>query len=545
LQIDLTPDGQAMLGQLSVAVGANDLGRAAEIADAAIKAGNTHPAFFNARALFAQQQGRHQAALDEFQKALALTPHNPLLLKATGMCLVRLNRPEEGVKLFDAALRLEPDDAQTWYFKGWALSADRDQQRARRAYERAVTLRADYPEALAALATIAAHAGDHETARHLARRALAVNPREHGAVIVLAMCDLAEHEYQAGERQLKAMLDDRAVVGQPRVLALGYYADALDGQGRFTAAFAAYTARNDEIRALHASRLAGQGSRPFTESLAGYLRMSPAELWATPAPQELASRAREHVFLMGFLRSGTTLLEQILAVHPDVVHLEERETLIDLSRTYLAGSEGLDRLAALSADELEGLRAQYWRQVESFGVNPRRKVFIDKQPLNVFNLPLIARLFPRAKILFAIRDPRDVVLSCFRRHFDVNAVMFEFLTLEDGARFYSAVMDLADAARTKLPLDVLEHRYEDMIADFEGRVRRVCDWLGIAWSDEMRDFSVAAQNRTIRSPSAGQVRRDLYRSAVESWRNYEAQLAPVLPILEPWVKRFGYAPDGS
>jgi hypothetical protein len=248
---------------------------------------------------------------------------------------------------------------------------------------------------------------------------------------------------------------------------------------------------------------------------------------------------------MGFLRSGTTLLEQILAVHPEVAHLEERETLIDASRTYLTGGEGLDRLAALSQDELGRLRALYWRRVESFGVNPRRKVFIDKQPLNVFNLPLIARLFPRAKILFAVRDPRDVVLSCFRRHFDVNAVMFEFLTLEDGARFYSAVMDLADTARAKLPLDVLEHRYEDMVADLEGRVRRVCDFLGIDWSEEMRHFSLAAQGRSIRSPSAGQVRRDLYRSAVESWRNYSAQLAPILPILEPWVERFGYPPSGS
>jgi hypothetical protein len=364
-------------------------------------------------------------------------------------------------------------------------------------------------------------------------------------MIALAMCDLAEHEYQGAERRLKAMLDERGVVGHPRALALGYYADAMDGQGRFAGAFAAYAARNEELRALHATRLAGQGSRQVVESLTDHLRTTPAQLWNAESAEEPASRARQHVFLMGFLRSGTTLLEQILAVHPDVVHLEERETLIDASRAYLTGGEGLDRLATASPDELGRLRTLYWRRVESFGVNPRRKVFIDKQPLNVFNLPLIAKLFPHAKILFAVRDPRDVVLSCFRRHFDVNAVMFEFLTLADGARFYSAVMDLADAARAKLPLNVLEHRYEDMVADFEGRVRRVCDFLGIEWTDEMRSFSVSAQNRSIRSPSAGQVRRDLYRSAVESWRNYSAQLAPVLPILEPWVKRFGYPPSGN
>jgi len=543
LQIDLTSDGQTMLGQVSAAVGANNLKRAAEIADAALSAGNRHPAFFNARALLAQSQGNQQLALDEFEQALVLTPQNPLLLKAIGMCLVRLNRPQEGVSSFDMALRSEPNDAQTYYFKGWALAADGDQDGAKRAYERAIALQPNYPEALAALATIAARAGDRDTARQLANRALTANSREPAAIVALAMCDLAEGEYRAAERRLKAMLDDRNVVGHPRALALGYHADALDGQARFAEAFAAYRSRNEELRALNAERLSGLRSRPVVESLTDYLRKTPAELWNKLPSGEAASRAREHVFLMGFLRSGTTLLEQVLAVHPDVVHLEERETLLDVSRTYLTGGPGLDRLAALSGEELDRLRAQYWRRVESSGVNPRRKVFIDKQPLNVFNLPIIARLFPRAKILFAIRDPRDVVLSCFRRHFDVNAVMFEFLGLEDGARFYSATMDLAEAARAKLPLDLLEHRYEDMIANFEGRVRRVCDYLGIEWTDEMRDFSAAAQSRAIRSPSASQVRRDLYRSAVESWRNYAPQMTPFLPVLEPWVQRFGYPPS--
>jgi len=545
LQIDLTSDGQAMLDQVSAAVGANNLKRAADIADAALSAGNRHPAFFNARALLAQSQGNQQAALDEFEKALVLTPQDPLVLKAIGLCLVRLNRPQEGISRFDTALRFEPNDAQTYYFKGWALAADGDQNGAKRAYERAIALQPIYPEALAALATIAARSGDRGVARQLANRALMANPQEPAAIVALAICDLAEGEHRAAERRLKAMIDDRNVVGHPRALALGYYADALDGQGRFAQAFAAYRSRNEELRSINAARLSGQKTRSVVESLTDYLRKTPAELWNISPGGEAAPRAREHVFLMGFLRSGTTLLEQVLAVHPEIVHLEERETLIDASRTYLRSNDALDRLAALSGDELDRLRAQYWRRVESAGVNPRRKVFIDKQPLNVFNLPIIARLFPRAKILFAIRDPRDVVLSCFRRHFDVNAVMFEFLDLEDGARFYSAVMDLAEAARAKLPLDLLEHRYEDMIADFEGRIRRVCDYLGIEWTDEMRDFSTAAQNRSIRSPSASQVRRDLYRSAVESWRNYAPQMAPTLPVLEPWVQRFGYPPSGN
>jgi Flp pilus assembly protein TadD len=545
LQIVLTPAGEAMLEQVSASVGADDLKRAAEISDAALAAGNHHPVFFNARALLAQSQGNEHAALDEFEKALLFTPQDPLLLKAIGMSLVRLNRSQEGVGRFDMALRFDPNDAQIYYFKGWALAASGDQDGAKRAYERAVTLQPDYPAALAALATHSALTGELSKARQLAGRALAGNPRDPGAVIALAICDIAEGEDKAAERRLKVILDDRTVVGNPRSLSLGYYGDALDGMGRFAEAFAAYRARNEEVRALNAERLSRQKSRAIVESLTDYLRRTPAEPWTMAPPGEVRSRAREHVFLMGFLRSGTTLLEQVLAVHPDVAVLEERETLFDVSRTYLASNDAMDRFMALSGDELDRLRTQYWRKVESFGVNTRRRGVLDKQPLNAVNLPLIARLFPHAKILFAIRDPRDVLLSCFRRHFDVTAVMFDFLRLEDGARFYSAVMDLAEVARAKLPLDLLEHRYEDMIADFEGRVRRVCDYLGIEWTDEMRDFSAAAQSRSIRSPSANQVRRDLYRSSVESWRNYAPQMAAALPTLEPWVQRYGYPPSGN
>jgi len=161
-----------MLDQVSAAVGANNLKRAADIADAALSAGNRHPAFFNARALLAQSQGNQQAALDEFEKALVLTPQDPLVLKAIGLCLVRLNRPQEGISRFDTALRFEPNDAQTYYFKGWALAADGDQNGAKRAYERAIALQPIYPEALAALATIAARSGDRGVARQLANRAL-------------------------------------------------------------------------------------------------------------------------------------------------------------------------------------------------------------------------------------------------------------------------------------------------------------------------------------------------------------------------------------
>jgi len=155
-------------------------------------------------------------------------------------------------------------------------------------------------------------------------------------------------------------------------------------------------------------------------------------------------------------------------------------------------------------------------------------------------LPLVAKLFPGARILFAIRDPRDVVFSCYRRQLKINADTSAFLSLEGTARFYAYTMRLAEIFREKLQLNILEHRYEAMVEDFDGRVRAVCDFIGVEWAETMRDFDRHDSVVDIRSPSASQVRRPLYGEGVAQWRRYADQLAPIYPIVAPWVEKFGY-----
>jgi hypothetical protein len=121
--------------------------------------------------------------------------------------------------------------------------------------------------------------------------------------------------------------------------------------------------------------------------------------------------------------------------------------------------------------------------------------------------------------------------------------MFELLRLEDGARLYDAVMRLMAIYREKIGLPVHAHRYEDVVDDFDGQIRAICDFLGLPWNDRLRDFSETARNQQMRSPSAPQVRRELYREGKGQWRRYKDQMAPILPILAPWVERFGYPAD--
>jgi hypothetical protein len=265
---------------------------------------------------------------------------------------------------------------------------------------------------------------------------------------------------------------------------------------------------------------------------------------AAPDGQRLPAHPAEHVFILGFARSGTTLLETILATNDRVAVLDERDCFPAALRELLRSHAGLDRLSNLGADELAESREAYWHAVRNNGVNVAGKVFVDKWPLNSYRLPLIAKLFPNAKILFALRDPRDVVLSCFCKRFAPNPDTFEFLLLEDCARFYAGVMGLVSEYRRKLPVRIHEHRYEDMIADFETRVRAVCVFIGIGWYPRMRDFSGSVENNIDQmAQSRQQLRQGLYAKGIGQWHRFKNELAPVLPVLQPWVDRFGYPPN--
>jgi hypothetical protein len=167
--------------------------------------------------------------------------------------------------------------------------------------------------------------------------------------------------------------------------------------------------------------------------------------------------------------------------------------------------------------------------IRKFGVEPRGRVFIDKMPLASVQLPLIAKLFPNARILFARRDPRDVILSCFRRRFGMNPSMYQLLTLEGAAAYYDAIMRLAELYRELLPLPQHLIRYESLVEDFETTARLTCAFVGLEWDAAMLDFAAKARTRGISTPSAAQVARGLNREGQGVWRRYREQMAPVLP----------------
>ncbi len=527
---------------------AGDFERAFALAEAALADGLTHPLFFKLRGLKHEREGALEAAVADFRAALADAPNDVAALNALGLCLARLGRAGEALAALDVATALEPGFAPAHVNRGWALETLGDPLRARDAYRCALDTDPDHARALAGLALIAARAGDPDEARARADRALALDSANPVARLALALTDLEAGDPAAAEGRARALLDSSDLPPHERGAALTVLGDALDAQDRAAGAFAAYAEANRTYREVYEPRFGTGGTQAglgLVQRLTAYFDAAPAANWRRgPDPsrpaQDLAPRG--HVFLLGFPRSGATLLGQVLAAHPDVVTLDERETLAEPARALMGDAGGLDRLAAMGETDLASWRGRYWRAIRDLTPPLEGKVLIDKLPMNTLGLPLIVKLFPDARVIFTRRDPRDVILSCFRRQFTLDATTYEFLTLEGAARFYDAVMRLADIYGETLEVDLDHRRHEDLVADFEAETRALCARLGLEWAP-LAAFAEAAKSRGIATPSAIQVARGLYGEGVGRWRRYREQLGPVLPALTPWARRFGYAPD--
>lgn len=529
-------DLAATLGAVEAALWGADLPKAMGLAKDAVGRGAGHPTLLGLAGLGHMHAGDNQNALPLLLRARELTPQHVDLLNALGECFSRLGRSREAVEAFDSALKLAPDP-RLHFGRALALEDLSELDAARAGFEQVLALNPAHAEALSRLAVLAGQRGDTRGARDLAAKALAIDPRDPAARIALAGAALQEKDMPVAEMQVSALLQDPGLGPVNRAFALSLAGDILDSKDRTDEAFAAYGASKALQRDSFAPAMEGlETVRAREIRLAEYFRRADAAQWQAAA----SPPARTHVFLVGFPRSGTTLLEQVLAAHPDVAAMEERACLTDSAVEFFGSNTGLDRLANLTDAELQPWRQAYWKRVAESGPVLTRAVFVDKMPLNAVFLPLIAKLFPRAKILLALRDPRDAVLSCFRRRFAMNAGMFEFTGLDTSAAYYVAVMSLVEVYREKLSLDLLETHHENLVTDFDRQAKLLCDFLGLEFREEMRAFAARAAAQNIDTPSGAQLARGLSQAGLAQWRRYEPQMQPVLPMLAPFVTRFGY-----
>jgi tetratricopeptide (TPR) repeat protein len=469
--------------------------------------------------------GQGTEALECCRRRVALEPNAAEAHTALAATWLELGWPEEAAAASRRALALAPEDAVAHAHLGGALRELGQGATALAAYERAVALRPDAAEGWVNLAISLQEAGRADEAKAAVARALALEPGSgaawsvHGDLKTFARGDPDLNALTA----LLASADTTGASQEDRLDLEFTLAKALMDMGEANEAFVRLNAANGRKRAA-LSYDVSEDAREFA-AIAGALD---GPRLARPMdggdPSDLA------VFIIGMPRSGTTLVEQILASHPQVHGAGELPTLESILIARLGPSLSptarAQRLAELGPADLTAMGSAYVRKLAELGPGAVRVT--DKMPSNFRWAGLIRLMLPNARIIHCRRDPIDTCLSCYSRNFS-RGQAFAY-DLRDLGLYYRAYYALMDHWRGLLPADrFLEVRYEAVVADLESEARRLIAFCGLDWDAACLAFDQT--RRPVRTASVNQVRKPLYRSSVARWKAYEAHLGPLLHAL--------------
>ncbi|MDO8290807.1 MAG: sulfotransferase [Parvibaculum sp.] len=498
----------------------------------------------------ARKQEKLEKALKYYQQAEDANPRHEDVYLERGILFNDARRFRDALQQFEKLLELNPDSLAAYSGAGHASSELGQFRQAIAFCERALTKFPDQPiELLAMIAISYERLSELETAIAAAEKVLA-RKADHTACLRVwskATRRLAKRDKDILGR-LRARLeavDAEAMSLNDGRLIYSELAHVCDELGDTDAAFGYFQKQNEKTSA-DAARI-DLDRTSFLAEVESYLEKFDAALLQKIAQNRksagaAAVQSRAPVFIVGFPRSGTTLLDQILDANPDVQVIEEQPMVRRLCDMAAELPGGLAKgLANMTADQRKRLQDLYTRELEKHGADFSKPVIIDKMPLSLVQIPVIAAVFPNAKIILALRHPADSCLSCFMQDFEMNGAMLNFTSMAGTVSLYDKVMTLWQRYEAHLGLEVVEVRYERLISDLRGEVEPVLRFLGLTWNDAQSDPAAHARARgTIRTPSYAQVTQPIYSSAADRWRRYERHLKGDLPVLEKHIRHFGY-----
>jgi Flp pilus assembly protein TadD len=533
---------------------AGDLEGAAALYEGVLAGAPDHPRALGLLGTVRLRQGRPEEAAAAFGHLVALTPRDP-----EPQCLLALAReaqgqPEAALELLVAITLQSPDYVPAHVHAARLLGARRALAESAQHYRRWAELE---PKAIAAhveLGVTLTYLGDLEEARTVLERAVALGPQHERAAASLANLLEILGEPEAAWTLLRPRVEAGAA-GPDTVTAFAALAPRLD---RVDQALALIEARLKDERiaasrpSLHfaAGRLRdrkGDYDSAFRHFERGnVLRRRPFDRAAHAASVDAVIRAfdagslarlprasnryRLPLFIVGMPRSGTTLVEQILASHPKVFGAGERREVILYAR-QLHAMLGVrtpypECVADVDRPTLDTLAERHHETLRRLA--PAADRVTDKMPHNFLHLGLIALLLPASRVIHLVRDARDTCLSCYFQDFASGHAYAH--DLGDLGFYYRHYERLMAHWREVQPLPILEVRYEDLVADQEAESRRIVEFAGLEWDDRCLRFHEL--ERPVATASHQQVRRPMYTGSLERWRRYEAHLGPLLSALD-------------
>lgn len=446
-----------------------------------------------------------------FEQVLAHPASQISQIKAIARRYFSVGRFQEAAAAIGVAVERLPDEAELRELYAGALERNGRLDAARDEAERATALYPASPRAARLLAHIDRRMGRLEAAESRLREHLRRHPSDDDWRLryELAPCLDRMERYREAWDQLAVAKEQLSAKARPHLL-----------EG--------YRIRDRQWEA--ATSISDADLRRWTEELSG----------ANAPPHRLT-------FMAGFPRSGTTLLEQLIAGADDCLGTDETGILAsqftaDLVWRAKTTFDAMIEIRSLDRGQLLAGRETYLQLTESFlGEKVGSRRLIEKEPLLTPDFLVPLRLFPDASLIMPLRDPRDVVVSYFFTMAPLHWNSAPAVNVQETARYYVDCLRHWLLLRDRIPWPHCTVRYEDLVADPAAVLSRVAEFLGVPWDEAMLDDDRRSSRKAVRTPSYVDVARPITQRSVARWRHYEEQLSPVLELLAPYVREFGYA----
>ena len=534
-----------------------------------------NPSHFNSFYLLGTlylQSKNFQKAQIQFDKAIKIKPNHPALCNNFGATLLELKDYQKAIYYFEQAIKLKPDFTQAYNNLGSVLKELDQHETAIKYFQKCIKIEPSFISAYLNLGIIFKELGDFENAIKFFKKINQMQPEN-----IKGYQNLMEsYEITNQEKILKETISDakKFINGNP-IIKL-YEAIILFNNNKFNEAknyllsisFSEQEKKNEVTRLITLAKCYDrleESKNAFTyftkanllfpeikkinffdkkrylksiELRQKYFTKNNVKKWKILKYPEIN---QEPIFLIGFPRSGTTLLDTVLRSHPKIEVIEEKPTVKKIVDSFeKLPEEGLKSLEKININDLKNIRKIYFDSLKT-QIKSKNKIYIDKLPLNIVHTAEIYKIFPKAKFILSLRHPYDCVLSCFMQNFTINDAMANFLNLKDTANLYNVVMKLWFQYLSIFKINYHEIKYENLVENFNPTIKSVLSFLGLSWDESVLNYTnVAKKRKNIATPSYNQVTKPIYLHAYGRWKRYEKELTNIYPILKPWVKKFDY-----
>ncbi len=492
--------------------------------------------------------GQYVFAIDTYENSLKNDPNNVNHMLALASALYSDNQMAKALGYFQNALALETKNQDAAIGIIQSLLALNRTEDAYQASENFIAFHPHGPLGYINATAILELMNRLEEAMTLGEKALLLFPMDPKLTINLAICYRRKKRYAEAVELLKTLdttditeiadiTTESTDTKARQLFELGKLYDKLNQ----TDCAYEYFCRANQIASQNWGDYLPQRQKYFEkiDHLSAAFTADNYRSWL-PFHDQLTANASP-IFLVGFPRSGTTLLDQILDSHPAIQTLEEKPVINAVEDEIVKLALGYPgAIPFLTQQQIETFQALYFKVAAQYITLDNKHLFIDKLPLNLAEAGLILRIFPKAKFILAVRHPCDVCLSCFMQHFSYNASMAHFVTLEGTVNAYDALMGLWQQYARELPLIYHTVRYEDLLKDFDAETKRITQFLGVEWHESLLNFDEHARQRLIHTPSYQQVSQPLYQDSVYRWKKYAQYFAPFMKQLQPHIDYFSY-----